>query len=161
MPISLVVGLGNPGRNYAETRHNLGWIILDALAKKHGLVWQHRANFESEIARWDVSPGCTRWLVKPQTFMNDSGRAVGALARYHRFTNNSIAVVYDDINIEVGLVKVSESGSAGGTTVLPVCSSIWVKASLDTVLALARSFRRRWTSRISFWENFLQITVFF
>jgi len=114
MPISLVVGLGNPGRNYAETRHNLGWIILDALAKKHGLVWQHRANCESEIARWDVSPGCTRWLVKPQTFMNDSGRAVGALARYHRFANNSIAVVYDDINIEVGLVKVSESGSAGG-----------------------------------------------
>ena len=114
MPLSLVVGLGNPGRNYAETRHNLGWIILDALAKKHGLVWQHRANFESEIARWDVSPGCTRCLVKPQTFMNDSGRAVGALARYHRFTNNSIAVVYDDINIEVGLVKVSESGSAGG-----------------------------------------------
>ncbi len=114
MSISLVVGLGNPGRNYADTRHNLGWIVLDALAKKHGLTWQVRANFEAEIARWDYAPGCTRWLLKPLTFMNESGRAVGGMARYHRFPTQSIVAVYDDINIDVGLIKVSETGSAGG-----------------------------------------------
>ena len=113
MSISLVAGLGNPGRDYASTRHNLGWVVLDAFAQKRGLAWQAAPQFDAEVARWD-SPGRTRWLVKPLTFMNDSGRAVGALARYYKIAPPAIAAVYDDLNIDLGLIKVSVTGSAGG-----------------------------------------------
>jgi PTH1 family peptidyl-tRNA hydrolase len=114
MSISLVVGLGNPGRDYAGTRHNLGWVVIEALAKKRGLSWQTNAKFEAEVARWDFAPGCTRWLVKPLTFMNDSGRATAAVARFYKLPTLSVAAVYDDLNIDLGLVKVSEQGSPGG-----------------------------------------------
>src|SRR5436190_417688 len=77
MSLSLVAGLGNPGRDYEATRHNLGWVVLDAFAKKHGLAWKRVAQFEADVARWDFSPGRTRWLVKPLTFMNESGSAGG------------------------------------------------------------------------------------
>ena len=113
MSISLVAGLGNPGRDYASTRHNLGWVVVDAFAQKLGLAWQAAPQFEAEIARWD-SPGRTRWLVKPLTFMNDSGRAVGAIARYYKIAPADIAAVYDDLTIDLGLVKVSVSGSDAG-----------------------------------------------
>ena len=113
MFLSLVAGLGNPGREYESTRHNLGWVVLDALAKKHGLTWKQAPQFKAEIARWDVS-GRTRWLVKPQTFMNVSGVAVQALARFYQIEPAAIAAVYDDITIELGLVKVTVTGSAGG-----------------------------------------------
>jgi PTH1 family peptidyl-tRNA hydrolase len=113
MSISLVAGLGNPGRGYEASRHNLGWVVLDAFAKKHGLAWQQVGQFEAEVARWDT-PGRTRWLVKPQTFMNASGTAVGAVARFFKIPPADIAAVYDDITIDLGLVKVSVTGSAGG-----------------------------------------------
>ena len=114
MSISLVAGLGNPGRNYETTRHNLGWVVLDALAKKHGLTWRMSSRFEAEVARWDFAPGRTRWLAKPLTFMNDSGRAIAALARFHKLAPAAVAAVYDDLTIDLGLVKVTVTGSAGG-----------------------------------------------
>ncbi|PTX96497.1 aminoacyl-tRNA hydrolase [Opitutus sp. ER46] len=113
MSISLVAGLGNPGRGYELTRHNLGWIVVDALARKHGLVWKAAPQFEAEIARWDTPAG-TCWLVKPQTFMNASGRSVGAMARFYKIEPADIAVAYDDLTIDLGLIKVTASGSAGG-----------------------------------------------
>jgi len=109
----LVVGLGNPGRQYESTRHNLGWIVLDALASKHALEWQPAPQFEAEIARW-ATPHGTRWLLKPLTFMNSSGTSVQRFARFHRLTAEEIAVAYDDLTLELGAVKVSVSGSAGG-----------------------------------------------
>ena len=114
MSISLVAGLGNPGCDYATTRHNLGWVVIEALAQKRGLTWQTKPAFEAEIARWDYAPGRTRWLVKPLTFMNESGRSVAALARYYKLPAVDVVVLYDDINIDVGLMKISEAGSAGG-----------------------------------------------
>ena len=114
MFLSLVAGLGNPGRSYESTRHNLGWVVLDALARKHHLTWKRVAQFEADVARWDVDPGKTRWLMKPLTFMNNSGRAIGAMARYHKLEPAALAVVYDDLNIDLGLIKVSTTGSAGG-----------------------------------------------
>ena len=114
MFLSLVAGLGNPGRDYEHTRHNLGWIVVEALARKHGLAWKHAPQFEAEIARWDLGPGRTRWLMKPLTFMNNCGRSVGALARYHKLEPAALAVVYDDLTIDLGLIKVTTSGSAGG-----------------------------------------------
>ena len=114
MSLSLVAGLGNPGREYESTRHNLGWVVLDALAKKHGLAWKHAPQFDAEIARWDLGAGRTRWLVKPLTFMNASGRAIGAVARFYKLEPAAIAAVYDDLTIDLGLIKVSVTGSAGG-----------------------------------------------
>jgi PTH1 family peptidyl-tRNA hydrolase len=113
MSISLVAGLGNPGREYEATRHNVGWIVVEAWAKKHGLTWKTSPQFEAEIARWDA-PGRTCYLAKPLTFMNDSGRAVAALARYYKAAAGSVIAIYDDLNIDLGLVKVSVTGSAGG-----------------------------------------------
>jgi PTH1 family peptidyl-tRNA hydrolase len=114
MSISLVAGLGNPGREYAATRHNLGWIVLDAFAAKRRLAWQTQPQFEAEVARWDRPGRGTTYLVKPLTFMNDSGRSLGALARFYKVSVPAITVLYDDLNIDLGLVKVSVTGSAGG-----------------------------------------------
>lgn len=114
MSLSLVAGLGNPGRDYEATRHNLGWVVIDAFAKKHGLTWKRAAAFEAEVARWDYSPGRTRWLVKPLTFMNESGRAIAAMARFYKIKPAAIVAIYDDLTIDLGLVKVSVTGSAGG-----------------------------------------------
>lgn len=114
MFLSLVAGLGNPGRDYESSRHNLGWVVLDALAKKHGLAWKHAPQFDAEIARWDLGAGRTRWLVKPLTFMNGSGRAVAAVARFYKLEPAAIVAVYDDLTIDLGLIKVAVTGSAGG-----------------------------------------------
>ena len=114
MSISLVAGLGNPGREYELSRHNLGWVVIDAYASKHGLSWKTAPDFESVVARRDLGAGRTLWLMKPQTFMNESGRAVGALSRYHRIDPGDVAAVYDDVTIDIGLVKVSVTGSDAG-----------------------------------------------
>jgi PTH1 family peptidyl-tRNA hydrolase len=114
MSISLVAGLGNPGREHEHSRHNLGWVAIDAYAAKHGLAWKSAPEFESVVARRDLGPGQTLWFVKPQTFMNASGRAVAAFARYHRIAPSDVAAVYDDLTIDLGLVKVSVTGSDAG-----------------------------------------------
>lgn len=114
MSVTLIAGLGNPGREYAGTRHNLGFVVVEALAAAEGLKWKKESRFESETARWDVRPGVTRLLVKPQTFMNESGRALRALLDFHKVAPDACIVAYDEINVPVGQVKVSVSGSAGG-----------------------------------------------
>jgi len=114
MSILLVAGLGNPGREYELTRHNLGWVVIDAFARQHGLVWQRQSQTNALVARWERPGRPTCHLIKPLAFMNESGGPVGAMARFFKLAPPSIAVVYDDLNIELGLVKVSTSGSAGG-----------------------------------------------
>ena len=114
MSVTLIAGLGNPGREYAGTRHNLGFTLVEALAAAEGLKWKSDSRFEAETARWDVRPGVTRLLVKPQTFMNDSGRALRALLDFHQVPVDALVVAYDDLTIDTGRVKVSVSGSAGG-----------------------------------------------
>lgn len=114
MSVTLIAGLGNPGREYAATRHNLGFTVIDALAAAESLKWKSESRFESETARWDVRPGVTRLLVKPQTYMNDSGRALRLLLDFHKVPVDALIVAYDDLTIDTGRVKVSVSGSAGG-----------------------------------------------
>ena len=114
MSISLAAGLGNPGREHELSRHNLGWVAIDAYAAKHGLSWKNAPEFEAMVARRDLGPGQTLWFVKPQTFMNASGRAVAAFARYHKIAPTDVAAVYDDLTIDLGLVKVSVTGSDAG-----------------------------------------------
>lgn len=114
MSLLLVAGLGNPGREYENTRHNLGFIVVEALARKLHLTWKKQAAFESEIARWDRAAGQTVVFAKPQTFMNESGRSLGKLAGFYKVPVEAIVAVYDDLTIDLGLVKLSVTGSAGG-----------------------------------------------
>lgn len=114
MSISLLLGLGNPGREYAETRHNLGWRLLDALADREGLTWKSQPAFKAETTRWDHPSGRPILLAKPQTFMNESGDSARLLTSYFKVPNASVAVVYDDLTLDLGGVKVSCRGSAGG-----------------------------------------------
>ena len=114
MSISLVAGLGNPGREYEKTRHNLGFVVIEAFARKLGLAWKKQAQFEAEIARWDRAPGQTFIFAKPQTFMNDSGRSLRALVAFYKLEPASVVVIYDDLAFDLGHVKVSVTGSAGG-----------------------------------------------
>ena len=114
MSVTLIAGLGNPGRKYADTRHNLGFTVVEALAAVEGLKWKSEPRFEAHTARWDVRHGVTRLLVKPTTFMNDSGRALRGLLDFHKAAVSDLIVAYDDLTIDTGTVKVSVRGSAGG-----------------------------------------------
>ena len=108
----MIVGLGNPGRKYELTKHNVGFLVADLLAdhfdidistkKENALVGEARMGGEKIL------------LVKPQTFMNLSGQAVGALARFYQIPAENIIVVYDDLDIPLGKVRVRAKGSAGG-----------------------------------------------
>lgn len=107
--IRIIVGLGNPGASYANTRHNVGFMALDALAREWGAVWKADKARKAELAS---GPGVL--LVKPQTYMNDSGFCVGPLMRYFKFTPEQVLVVYDDIALPVGGLRLRAGGSDGG-----------------------------------------------
>jgi len=114
MSVTLIVGLGNPGPEYVGTRHNLGFALVEALAAAEGLAWKREPQFDALLARWNVRPGVTRWLAKPQTYMNDSGSAVRRLVDFHKVPVASLVVAYDDLTIDLGRVKLTLTGSAGG-----------------------------------------------
>lgn len=114
MSILIVAGLGNPGREYEQTRHNYGWQLLDALASRHHLSWSRQKRHEAEVARWDRAGAPSVLLVKPQTFMNESGRSLGSLLRFARMEPAQLAIVFDDLTMDLGLMKISVQGSSGG-----------------------------------------------
>ncbi len=114
MSISLVAGLGNPGRDYDHTRHNVGFVVVEAITRQLGLAWQTQRSFEAMVARWDPEPGRTILFAKPLTFMNESGRALQAMTGFYKIPATSVIAVYDDLTINLGLVKVTVTGSAGG-----------------------------------------------
>ena len=109
LPLRIIVGLGNPGRDYAETRHNVGFMVLDRLARRFGAEWKPDKARKGELA---AGPGVL--LIKPQTFMNCSGECVGPIMRYYKFEPEQVLVIYDDISFPVGTMKLRSSGSAGG-----------------------------------------------
>lgn len=113
MSITVIAGLGNPGSKYRHTRHNVGFAVVEKLAAKLGGVWKTEARFEADIAQ--VSHGAQKLLlVKPLTFMNASGRSLGAILRYRKLAADALLVIYDDITLETGRPKLSHSGSPGG-----------------------------------------------
>ena len=114
MSITLVAGLGNPGSVYEKTRHNAGFVAVEALARKLGVSWKQQSSFEALTARAEIGSGRTLILSLPQTYMNESGRSVRKLADYYKIPVERTVAVYDDLNIDLGLVKVSVTGSAGG-----------------------------------------------
>lgn len=110
--LRIIVGLGNPGRRYARTRHNVGFQCVDALALAHGLTFSAR-QFRAELAHGRI--GAARvLLVKPQTFMNLSGEAVAPLLGYYRRTPADLLVIYDDLDLPPGAIRIRPHGSAGG-----------------------------------------------
>ena len=107
----LIIGLGNPGPSYANTRHNAGFIAIDYLADKLGLSFKNR--FKSLYAEGKL--GQVRCLFQmPQTFMNNSGEAVGELCRYYKLPPERVIVIHDDITLAPGKVKIKTGGSCGG-----------------------------------------------
>lgn len=110
--MKLIAALGNPGQKYRGTRHNVGFEVADEVARRRGVAFE-MAPGEALMARMrDVEPGAI--LIKPLTFMNCSGPAVGALARYYRIEFADLLVVVDDVNLPLGRLRVRASGSAGG-----------------------------------------------
>lgn len=107
--IRVVIGLGNPGREYDNTRHNVGFEVVDLLARQSGVSWSTEKKWEAEVART-----ADTLLVKPQTYMNLSGKAVSAICRFHKIEASEILVVYDDIDLELGRLRLKASGSPAG-----------------------------------------------
>ncbi len=108
----LVVGLGNPGKQYEATRHNVGFRTLDLVAKAAG-VKVSRAKFQALTGTCDLG-GCKVLLLKPQTFMNSSGVAVQQAASWYQLPPERVLVLFDDVDLDVGRVRVRRNGSAGG-----------------------------------------------
>ena len=107
------MGLGNPGQEYLCTRHNAGFMLADELAGRWGGRWQSERKFFSELA--EVTVGIRRgWLCKPQTYMNDSGDAVGAVCRFHKVAAENMLVVVDDADLPLGALRMKASGGTGG-----------------------------------------------
>ena len=110
--MKVVVGLGNPGREYEHTRHNVGFQVTAELARRHGAS-RPRLRFDAEIA--EVSLGTQKLLlVRPQTFMNASGRSVRQLVDFYQLPLSDLLVVCDDLNLDVARLRLRPSGSAGG-----------------------------------------------
>src|SRR4029453_13023726 len=107
----LVVGLGNPGREYERTRHNAGWLVLDELARRHGGSW--RSKFSGSLAEVRLD-GLRLALLKPETYMNDSGRSVGAAARFFKVEPGALLVVHDDVDLEPGRLQARLGGGLAG-----------------------------------------------
>ncbi len=109
----MIAGLGNPGADYSRTRHNAGFLLVEELARVWKAEWKTERRFESLVARSDKAAG-TVWLVRPQTYMNASGEAVGALFRYYRGEVSRVLVVVDDADLPLGTVRLRPEGSSGG-----------------------------------------------
>jgi PTH1 family peptidyl-tRNA hydrolase len=111
--LKVLVGLGNPGAKYESTRHNAGFIVLDEIASRIGASWSKDSRFSAETCRGKVCDyDCI--LVKPQTFMNLSGRSVGPLCRFFRVEDSDVVVMHDDIDVPSGKVKARIGGGSGG-----------------------------------------------
>ena len=107
----LVVGLGNPGREYERTRHNAGWLVVDELARRLAGSW--RSKFSGRLAEVRLD-GTRLALLKPETFMNDSGRSVAAAAKFFKVAPESLLIVHDDVDLEPGRLQARAGGGLAG-----------------------------------------------
>jgi len=107
----LVAGLGNPGCEYERTRHNVGWLTVDELARRHGGPF--RSKFSGRLAEIRVEEARLA-LLKPETYMNESGRSIGAAARFFKTEPDALLVVHDDVDLEQGRLQARTGGGLGG-----------------------------------------------
>jgi PTH1 family peptidyl-tRNA hydrolase len=111
--IQLIVGLGNVGPEYERTRHNAGFWFVDRLAAQAGASWRSERGFHGEIARMQLG-GRSCWLLKPDTYMNRSGLAVSALARFYKIAPESILIAHDELDLQPGEAKIKQAGGHAG-----------------------------------------------
>ena len=110
--MKLIAGLGNPGKQYATSRHNIGFLVINRLAKANGIELKGR-KFKSRLGKGDIE-GHSVILAKPQTFMNLSGEAVSAIAQYYKIIPQDIIVAHDDLDLPFGTIKIKTKGGSGG-----------------------------------------------
>lgn len=108
----LIAGLGNPGREYEATRHNAGFMAIDALLKDSGIVL-NKHKFESEFALASLE-GKKVIVLKPLTYMNNSGEAIGAISKFYKIPPEKCIIIFDDISLDAGKIRIRRKGSAGG-----------------------------------------------
>jgi peptidyl-tRNA hydrolase, PTH1 family len=113
MPIKLIVGLGNPGKKYENTRHNAGFWLVERLAAQHRLTLRKEPKFHALLGKLDTGAG-QAWLLLPQTWMNESGSAVCAIAQFHKIATEEILVVHDELDLPPGGVKIKQGGGHAG-----------------------------------------------
>src|SRR5262245_42141809 len=111
--IDLIVGLGNPGREYERTRHNAGFWWVDAIASDKRAHWTKQAKFFGHTTRVEEG-GHDFWLLKPATYMNESGRSVAAVMRFYRIEPGALLVVHEELDLPPGTVKLKKGGGTGG-----------------------------------------------
>lgn len=111
--LRIIVGLGNPGAEYARTRHNAGFMLVELLAKRWKAAWRAEKKFQSQIARTERS-GARLVLCEPQTFMNASGEAVGALMKFYQSPVTKLVVAVDDADLPFGEIRLRPGGGSGG-----------------------------------------------
>jgi PTH1 family peptidyl-tRNA hydrolase len=122
--MKLIVGLGNPGRKSETTRHNAGFWWVDEVARAANASFRAESRFSGEVAK---GPGTDIWLLKPQTFMNNSGRAVGALANFYRIDASDILVAHDELDLPPGTVKLKFGGGLSGNGLKDVAAVLGTK----------------------------------
>lgn len=112
--IKLIVGLGNPGEKYDQTRHNIGYDLVDRLAQEWQLDWRENNRFKGYYCEGAAPKVGKVRLLKPLTYMNHSGQAVRAVCDWYKFSPESVLIIYDDLDLPVGRLRLRLSGSAGG-----------------------------------------------
>jgi len=112
-PLKLIVGLGNPGAEYARTRHNAGFWLVDELARRHGGSFRHEGKHQGELARVRIG-GDEIWLLKPMTFMNRSGGPVSSVLNFYKLVPAQMLVAHDEIDLPSGTVRLKDAGGHGG-----------------------------------------------
>lgn len=112
-PLKLVAGLGNPGPEYARTRHNAGYWYVDEVARSAGGVWRRESRHQCELARVTVAES-ELWLIKPTSYMNNSGAAVHSVTSFYRIAPAEVLVVHDEIDLPPGVARLKEGGGHGG-----------------------------------------------
>jgi peptidyl-tRNA hydrolase, PTH1 family len=112
-PIKLIVGLGNPGAEYARTRHNAGFWLVEELARRHGGSFRFEGKHQAELARVRIG-GDEVWLAKPMTFMNRSGGPVSSVLGFYKIAPRDMLVAHDEIDLPSGTVRLKDAGGHGG-----------------------------------------------
>lgn len=111
--IRLIAGLGNPGEKHQQTRHNAGFWFVEALAKKEGVDFKHQSKFKGDVSHFSFQ-GENIWLLKPLTYMNNSGESLRAFADFYKLPTEQILVAHDEIDLPNGVVKIKWAGGHGG-----------------------------------------------
>ncbi len=128
--LTVLAGLGNPGDKYEQTRHNAGFWLVDELARRHGGSFRQERRYDAEVCRIDID-GHDLWLVKPMSYMNQSGGPLRAFVDYYRVPVTGLMIAHDEIDLPVGTLKIKKGGGHGGHNGLR-----------DSIACLGRDFVR-------------------